>query len=466
VNLAVACLDYASSNALQFLPLLIPRAHAEMAKIPARTLALLEKAAKVALKVRATKPETSRKLVAVIFTALEMYKRVRRVRAGYYISQAVRFRGIWRNWRDAGLQHLTDATLIQFCGFPLKVLANIEQEMLKDPDLSALDRNSKYWKRQDPRACPACDVLDLLVLALREMCTIGYQHQLCTDMGLTMSSVSRYLPRGKKALKKMLLAHRSSRFGNFEHPAMGVAAMAALEAQHGPCPMKDCVFSFAIDGTVSPLHEPPDDEDKVHYYSVSKKIHGVNSILLVSPFGTVHAYRVCLPGCVPDTTAAEPIFSWLFDSSVNPHLFGVLADWGFARYCHSLPGLPPVARPFQPTKEAPITDPELAALVAEFSRWVCSCRQYSEWVNGSAKRGFPRWQMKADVRFIKQLESDIELYLMLYNYRVRECEWSQTRTVYLSHIQACFDEQGLVYNEVDGSFTPQKPYVGPPEEDE
>jgi len=65
-----------------FFPLELPCAHAEMAKIPARTLALLEKAAKVALKVRTTKPETSRKLVTVIFTAMEMYKRLRRVRVG------------------------------------------------------------------------------------------------------------------------------------------------------------------------------------------------------------------------------------------------------------------------------------------------------------------------------------------------------------------------------------------------
>lgn len=440
---------------------------AGMAKIPARVVALLERATCVALKLRRSKRETSIKLAMVILGIVEMYQSKKRVRPGYYISHAVRFRGIWRNWRDAGLEHLTDATLIRFCGFPLKALATMEQELLKDPELRALDRTSKYWKRSDPRACPACDVLDLLVLTLRQISTIGYQHQLCTDMGISMSSISRYLARGKKALYKMLSAHNSARSGMFEHPAMGHAAFAALEGQHGTCPLTGCIFSFAIDGTVSPMLEPADDDDKALYFSVSKKIHGVNSVLLVSPFGTVHAYRVCMPGCVPDTTAAQPIFSWLFDPQVNPHKFGVLGDWGFAKYCHSLTTLPPVARPFQPTKEAPITNPAVAAVVADFSRWVCSCRQFSEWVNGSAKRGFPRWTMKADVKYISQLQLDMELYIMLYNFRVRECAWSQTRTVYLEHMQACFDQQGLVYNEADGSFSPMQAYVGPPvEEDE
>ena len=434
-----------------------------MTKIPARLLALVEKATRVALKVRKSKPQHARKLARVINAALLSFLGAERERPGYYLSAVVRFRGIWRDWRDAGLEHLPDAALIKFCGFPLKVLAIMEEELLRNPALRALDRTSKYFKRKDARNCPICDVLDLLVLGLRQMCTIGFQHQLCTDMGIPMGSISKYLAKAKKALHQMLLAHNSARFGFFEHELMGVAAMAALEGQHGPCPMKGLIFSFAIDGTVSPVLEPGDDDLKVLYYSVSKKIHGVNTVLLVSPFGTVHAYRVCLPGNVPDTTASEPIFKWLFDPAVNPKLFGVLADWGFAKYCHNLHGIPPVARPFCPTKEAPITDEEVATMVAEFSRWVCSCRQYSEWVNGSAKRGFPRWTMKADVKYIHQLERDMELYLALYNFRVRECEWSQTRTVYLAHMQECFDQQGMVYNEVDGSFSPKEAYVGPPE---
>ena len=430
---------------------------------PTRVLATLEKAVGVAFKLRKTKREVSRRLCKVVFAVLEHFRTARRKRAAHYISRSVRFYGIWRNWRDAGLQHIGDAALIQFCGFPLKVLLSMEQELLKDPALASLSRESKYWKRQDPRACPACDVLDILVLALRELATIGYQHQLCTDFGLTMSKCSPYLARGKTALLKMLKAHKSSRLGMVEDEALGSAAHAALEAQHGPCPIKGVIFLFAIDGTVSPLHEPADDDLKALYWSISKKIHGVNSILLVSTLGTIHAYRLGLPGCVPDTTAAEPIFSWLFDPEVNPHLFGTLADWGFAKYCHSDPTLPPVSRPFQPTKENPITDPEYAALVAAYSRWVCSCRQFSEWVNGSAKRGFPRWTMKADVRYIEKLKRDLELYVLLYNFRVRECEWSQTRTVYFDHMRACFDEQGMVYDEMDGTYTPKEPYVTDPD---
>ena len=434
-----------------------------MGKVPARLLATLERAASVAFALRKKKRALSRRLSKVVHAVLESYRTARRERAGHYISASVRFRGMWRNWRDAGLQHLDDKALIQFCGFPQKVLLAMEAEMLKDPDLRALDRASKYWKRSDPSAVPICDVLDVLVLALRHLATIGYQHQLCTDMGIPMSKVSVYLARGKRALFKLLEAHKSARAGFFESPLLGRAAMAALEEQHGKCPMEGVSFPFAIDGTVTPVGEPSNDQDKLHFWSVSKKIYGINNVLLVSALGIVHAYRVCLPGCVPDTTAAEPIFTWLFDPQVNQELFGVLADYGFAKYCHSLPGIPPVVRPFQPTKEPPIVDPEVAAVVAEFSRWVCSCRQYSEWVNGSAKRGFPRWTMKADVRFIRDLERDMQLYLMLYNFRVRECEWSQTRTVYLEHMRACFEEQGMVYNEKEGCFEPKEPYVGPPE---
>jgi hypothetical protein len=131
-------------------------------------LATLEKAAGVAFKLRRKKREVSRKLCRVIFAILQQYKNARRERAAQYISKSVRFYGIWRNWRDAGLQHIGDKALIQFCGFPLNVLLTMEQELLKDPALASLDRRSKYWKRKDPRACPACDVLDILVLALRE----------------------------------------------------------------------------------------------------------------------------------------------------------------------------------------------------------------------------------------------------------------------------------------------------------
>jgi len=438
-----------------------------MPKIPSKTLALLEKVARVCLKVRRTKPEVARKLAKAVHLALVMYETsAERVRPAHYVSATVRFRGMWRNWCDAGLQHLPDAALVRFCGFPMKVLLSMERAMRDDPSLAALRRESRYWKVVDPRNRPACDVLDLIVLVLRQLATVGYQHQLVTDMGVPMSSISRYLAKGKKAMLKMLKGHASARVGMFEDAALGYAAHKALEEQHGECPMVGITFAFAIDGTVSAMHAPDNEEDKALYFSVSKRIHGVNTVLLVSPLGTVHAYRVCLPGNVPDTTAAEPIFSWLFDPAVNPELFGALVDYGFAKYCHAMANLAPVARPFCPTKDPAILNRVIAGLVAEMSRWVCSCRQFNEWLNGSAKRGFPRWLMKHHVYQIRELEKDMELYVLLYNFRVRECEWSQTRTVYLDHMKACFDEQGMTYNERDGSYTPKEDYAGPPEDDD
>ena len=88
---------------------------------------------------------------------------------------------------------------------------------------------------------------------------------------------------------------------------------------------------------------------------------------------------------------------------------------------------------------------------------------------------------KTYVHHVAQLRLDMELYLLLYNvrnqrahartpprrpftritycaplicvqFRVRTCEWSQTRTVYLEHAQAVFDSQGLVWNEAEGVF--------------
>ena len=61
----------------------------------------------------------------------------------------------------------------------------------------------------------------------------------------------------------------------------------------------------------------------------------------------------------------------------------------------------------------------------------------------------------------------MEIYLRLYNFRVRMCGWSQTRTVYLPHILACFEEQGLVWNEVTCAFDlPAGDRAEPPMEDD
>ena len=57
-------------------------------------------------KVRKSKPQHARKLVKVIYATLMSFEGPEGMRSGDYISAVVRFRGIWRDWRDAGLQHL------------------------------------------------------------------------------------------------------------------------------------------------------------------------------------------------------------------------------------------------------------------------------------------------------------------------------------------------------------------------
>ena len=434
-----------------------------MVKIPLRLLARLEKGVRTYSAIRFTAPERAEKLRRVIIATLAWYaSKAARKRAARYRSKDVRFKGWWRNWRDAGLEHLEDGAMIRWCGFPKDVVMELAEEVAKDPEVHSLLPGSRFWKRADANLRPTCDVLDLVVLTLREIATIGYQHQLCSDMGIHTGLISKYLNRGKRSLRAAMDRVHAAHIGFFEQQAMGYAAHATLENQHGKCPRKGFSIAFALDGTVSAVHTPTDEQQKLLYWSISKHCSGVNTVLLVSPFGTVHAYRCCLPGNCPDSRAAEPIFEWLYDPAVNPHKFGVLVDYGLTSYCFSGPGALPVIRPFMPTKDAPIADPVLAGEVARLSRWVCSCRQYNEWTNGSAKRGFPRWLMKGRVENLKQLTSDMELYLKLFNFRVRRCQWSQTRTVYLGHMQELFGEQGMTWNEVDGTFEAVEERAYPP----
>ena len=434
--------------------------------VPMRVLASCEYAARKVRVMMATAREKALKLRRnILIVLLAFMADSGGLRPAAYLSHSVRYRGIWRNWRDAGLHHLDDRAMIRFCGFPKHIVKDMAACISRDPDMASLCPWSRYFKRGDDRSRPICDVLDVVVLVLREICTMGHQHVLCTDMGIPMGSLTKYLKRGKKALLRMLRSHVAA------EPRMltkeeGHAAHAALEAQHGLCPREGVLFPMAIDGTVSQIYTPGDEEAKVVYYSSSKHVSGVNSILLVCPLGTVIAYNLCLPGNVPDCKAAEGIFRWLFDEIVNPFLLGVLADYGFTGSCNMDPRFPPVARPYQPTKDAPISDTALRKEVAELSRWICSCRQYNEWINGSAKRGFPRWTVKTHIRSLPQLRLDMEMYILLFNYRVRTCEWSQTRTVYLQHMHEQFQEQGLIYDEIAGCFIDMDPRADPPTDDD
>ena len=438
-----------------------------MRKIHARVLAKLEYMAKRAREMEDSNPAGACKIMVIVALTIRAHLRQARApRPATYVSANVRFRGIWRDWRRAGLQHLPDAAMIRFCGFSKDMVFLMASEMSKDPELASLVPTSRYWKRLDERARPSCDVLDVTVLALREIATIGYQHNLSTDIGLHMGVIGKYLRRGKKGLLRFLKAHAAAQVELIPDKATGHAAHRALEMQHGPCPRQGVWFVYAIDGTVTAILAPEDEDLRVQYYCGAKKIHGFNSILLVSPLGTIHAMRLFLPGNVTDAVGAEPIFEMLFDPAQNPHKFGTLADFGFFVYCHTDPAVAPVVRPFIPTKDFNIPE-DLKGPVAVFSAWVTTCRQFNEWVNGSAKRGFPRWQVRRDISHLEAIKEDMEIYLRLYNFRVRMCGWSQTRTVYLPHILACFEEQGLVWNEVTCAFDlPAGDRAEPPMEDD
>lgn len=438
-----------------------------MRKIPARLLAKLEYMAKRAREIEDSNPAGASKIMIVVALTIRAHQlEARAPRPATYVSANVRFRGIWRDWRRAGLQHLEDAAMIRFCGFSKDIVLLMASEMSKDPELASLVPTSRYWKRLDERARPSCDVLDVTVLALREIATIGYQHNLSTDIGLHMGVIGKFLRRGKKGLLRFLKAHAAAQVELIPDKATGHAAHRALEMQHGPCPRQGVWFAYAIDGTVTAILAPEDEDLRVQFYCGSKKIHGFNSILLVSPLGTIHAMRLVLPGNVTDAVGAEPIFEMLFDPSLNPHQFGTLADFGFFVYCHTDPAVAPVVRPFIPTKDFNIPE-DLKGPIAVFSAWVTTCRQFNEWVNGSAKRGFPRWQVRRDISHLEAIKEDMEIYLRLYNFRVRMCAWSEARTVYMPHILKCFDEQGLAWNEVTCAFDlPDGDRAEPPMDDD
>lgn len=253
-----------------------------MVYIPLRVLARLEKGVRTYNAMYQVMPEQAERLrKAIILTVASYAAKPARQRAATYLSRDVRFKGWWRNWLEAGLQHLEDGAMIRWCGFPKNVVFELAEEVAKDPAVASLLPGSRFWKRADPALRPTCDVLDLVVLTLREIATIGYQHQLCTDMGIHMGNITKYLHRGKKALRAALGRLHAARVGFFEDQELGFAAHHALEAQHGECPRKGIFIAFALDGTVTAVHTPLDEELKLLYWSVSKHISGVNTIFLI-----------------------------------------------------------------------------------------------------------------------------------------------------------------------------------------
>lgn len=427
-----------------------------MVAVPAAVTGKLRTLAKAAAASRC--PFKQRKVAAFVTFVVLLYKRIPYALPPGYLTAVVRYRGFWRDVRDAGLQHFPELAWIRFCGFGPSAVNQAVRALSLDPELASLVPGSRYWRRLDPRARPTCDVLDVVVLVFRELATIGYQHQLEIDMGIIRSLLGKYLRRGKAALLRWLKDLPAARVGLFKGPLMGKVAHESLEAQHGVCPRRfgsakqPLYVGYALDGTVTPILIPSDPHLAIKFWSLSKRHHGFSCIFLVSPFGTVHAARLGLPGYQNDSRGAELIFAQIFNPVINPSRDGVLVDFGLADYCNVGPDVPPVLRPFQPAKDRMIVDRAQAGEAAELSRWVTTCRQYNEWVNGTLKRGFPRWLVRRDIKFMDKLLEDLELYILLHNFRVRTCEWSQTRTVYLRHAEELFAQQGLVFVEATGTY--------------
>ena len=286
--------------------------------IPARALARFEYMLRRLPLIALTDPPKAAKLRRVIMLTVVYYKyRSMRTRAGAYLARNIRFRGIWRNWRDAGLGPLDDRALIRFCLFDKSTVFKLAAGMALDPRMDSINPFSRYWKRVDPWRRPTCDVLDVCVLVLREMATSGCQHTLESDLGIPRGVLGKYLSRGKKVLLSFLKASHSARMGLLA-PELGEAAHYALEAQHGECPRKNVLFPYALDGTIVGVMKPQDPHLFNMYWSATKRMSAVNQLILVSALGTIVAYRSCLPGTVTDSRGAEPIFAMLFERKRKP----------------------------------------------------------------------------------------------------------------------------------------------------
>ena len=138
-----------------------------------------------------------------ILTLLFYYRRSLRPRAVGYLARHVRFRGIWRNWRYAGLRHLDDRAMMRFCLFDRATIQKLHDGIAVDRTMKSHNPRSRYWKRLDPCRRPTCDVLDVVVLVLRELATTGYQHCLETDMGIPRGVLGRQSARTSSSARSM-----------------------------------------------------------------------------------------------------------------------------------------------------------------------------------------------------------------------------------------------------------------------
>ena len=74
--------------------------------------------------------------------------------------------------------------------------------------------------------------------------------------------------------------------------------------------------------------------------------------------------------------------------------------------------------------------------------------------------------VRQDVRFIDRMSRDMDLFFRLYNFRVREMEWSTARVTYFEHAQALFAEQGFSYDDVEGVFDAVDLVLHPDDDDD
>jgi len=87
-------------------------------KMPASLLTTVEKAVKTITLLRVTQPKRAETLRQAVAAVLADYMQPDTRVKLRYLSRDVRFQGIWRGWREAGLEHLSDEALTRFCGFP------------------------------------------------------------------------------------------------------------------------------------------------------------------------------------------------------------------------------------------------------------------------------------------------------------------------------------------------------------
>lgn len=220
-----------------------------------------------------------------------------------------------------------DGAFMRFLGVPVWVFDDLAERMrLKLPRYDRALDSTRTGRRT------GMDYIDLTAIALRRFQLPNASLQfLELDFGKVDSTLHKYVDEAKRALVAVLREWPAARV-RYPTLAEAQAMYAGLTEQHGKPPVDMGLVCLAIDGTVTPVAVPKDDDVQRLFFGV--KGHTTNHILVFSLDGTIVDYSLGNPGSSHDARCAEPIFARHQSQKYNPHRFTMLADSGFMKFAN------------------------------------------------------------------------------------------------------------------------------------